>query len=144
MRMRSFKSTRVLLAALSLLTAVSLAPAPASAQWRGGGFHGGFGAWHGGGWGGGWRGGGWGGGWRGGWGGWRGGYGWGGPGWGYGGWGWGVPWWGYPVGWGWGPSVVVVNDGGPSGAGCWVYRRVWTRPHGQGRYLGRRLVNVCG
>jgi hypothetical protein len=125
------------LAALALSGSICLTAEPAEAQWR-------MGGWHGGGWGGGWRGGGWGG-WRGGWG-WRGpcgGWGcgawapglavaaWGVPAWG---WGWG-PGWGWDSGWGWGPGVTYAND-----SGCWVVRRVWTRG---GRYLGRRLVNVC-
>jgi hypothetical protein len=75
--------------AVASLSAVTLAPTPASA-WHGG--------WRGGGWG-------WGGGWRPGWGGWGPGWrvGWG-PGWGPG-WGWRRP------GWGWGgPTYVVALD----------------------------------
>src|SRR5271165_6986409 len=76
------------LAALAMSAALSLSATPADAQFRHGGFGGGFGGFHGGMGGfGGWHGGmgGWGGGWRGG--GWRGG-GWGG-GWRNAGWGWG-------------------------------------------------------
>src|SRR5208337_5428232 len=65
------------LGALAMSAALSLSATPADAQFRHGGFGGGFGGfhggmggfgggsgWRGGGWGGGWRGGGWGGGWR--------------------------------------------------------------------------------
>ena len=70
-------------------------------------------------------------------------YGWGGywnSGWAYTGWG-GCDW-----GWGdcgWGPGVAYVGDypyAYPAASSCWVHRRVWTA---HGRYLGRRLVNVC-
>src|SRR5271165_3675722 len=87
--MRSSISKKIVagLAALAMTAAFSLTTTPADAQFRHGGFGGGFGGWHGGGFGG-WHGGGFGGGrgaGRGG--GWRGG-GWGG-GWRGGGWGWG-------------------------------------------------------
>jgi hypothetical protein len=159
MRVQVSKSIIAGLAALVVSIAVSVAPTPAAAQWHGGGgFHGG--GWHGGGWGGGWRGGGWGG--------WRGGYGWGwrragwgwGPGWG-GGWGWGGGCWNCGWGWGWGydPGWAIAATAVPVGVaiaanasqpvyggdpGCWTHRRVWTKPGGRGRYLGRRLVNICG
>lgn len=136
MRVRVSKSIVAGLAALIVSIGVSVAPTPAAAQWHGGGFHGGFGGgFHGGGFGG----------WRGGWG-WRRGWGWG-PGWGYAAWypwwGWGYPWWGWGYGPGWGPDYAGGYYGGGD-SGCWTYRRVWTRPGGKGRYLGRRLVNVCG
>jgi len=74
--------------------------------------------------------------------------GWGYPGWGYAGWdypgwGWGYPWdWGYPGGGA--PDVYYAGDGYYGGANsCWDYRKVWTQPGGRGRYLGRRLVNLC-
>jgi hypothetical protein len=135
----SIKNTVVAaIAALGMATAIASMPTPAEAQWHGGGgFHGGGfhgGGFHGGGWGGGWHGGGWrGGGW-----GWRR-AGWGG-GWG-GGWG-----WGWDPGWAIAAATVPVGvaiasqpgyDGGP---GCWARRRVWTA---NGRYFGRRLVNIC-
>jgi len=94
---------------------------------------GGGGGWHGGGGGGGWHDGGGGGGWHGG--GWHGG---GGGGWhgggAFGGYnGWGYPGWGY--GWDSGPGYDYPDQGS-----CWVYRDVWSS---KGRYLGRRLVDVC-
>ncbi len=142
-------------AALGMAAAVATISTPAEAQWRHGGGGWGGGGWHGGGWGGGWHGGGWGGG------GWRGGWvarpGWGG-GWGYrrAAWGWGPGWGGgcWNCGWGWGwdpgwaiaaatvPVGVAIANSGPVYAdnGCWVRRRVWDA---RGRYLGRRLVNLC-
>jgi hypothetical protein len=143
----SIKKTVVAgIAALGMATAVASTPTPAEAQWHGGGgfhgggFHGGFG---GGGFrGGGWRGGGWGGGWRGGWG-------WGGGCWNCG-WGWGLatgallgaaatyPYYGY--GYGYPYPYYGAGYGYGGGPGCWVRRRVWTA---RGRYLGRRLVNIC-
>ena len=131
-----------MVAALAGLALLAATPADAGA-WHGGGWHGG--GWGGGGWHGGpgWHGG-WGGGWRGpGWGGWRGGY-WRGGYWngGY----WGGGYWG--PGWGWGVAaapVLVVGDVAyaPDASGCWVYRRVWSRPGRRGRYLGRFPVYVC-
>jgi hypothetical protein len=152
MRRSITKSIVAGLAALTLSAAVVSMSTPAEAVI----FHGGGGGgWHGGGWsGGGWRGGGWGGGWRGGsgWGwrgaGWRGGYwgtGWGwGPGWGYAGW--GCPGWGWGGGCGWWSNAYFVGDSSyyPDNSACWQYRRVWSRPGGRGRYLGRYPVNVCG
>ena len=156
MGVRMSKSIFPGLAALIVLIAVSVSTPAAAFRMGGGGFHGGGfgGGFHGGGFGG-WRGGGFGG--------WRGGYGWGGRGWGYGGWGccgwgyagWGYPWWGwgYPYGYGddygsgWGPDYAGYGYGYPPAYGgrrsCWVHRKVWTQPGGRGRYLGRRLVNVC-
>ncbi len=156
MRVRMSKSIFPGLAALIVLIAVSVSTPAAAFRMGGGGFHGGGfgGGFHGGGFGG-WRGGGFGG--------WRGGYGWGGRGWGYGGWGccgwgyagWGYPWWGsgYPYGYGddygsgWGPDYAGYGYGYPlaygGGRSCWTHRKVWTQPGGRGRYLGRRLVNVC-
>jgi hypothetical protein len=161
MRVRMSKSSFAGLAALLVSIAVTV-PTPAAAfRMGGGGFHGGGfgGGFHGGGFGG-WRGGGFGG-WRGGYG--WGGRGWGGRGWGYGGWGccgwgyagWGYPWWGlgwgYPYGYGddygagWVPDYAGYGYAPAYGGGrsCWAHRKVWTRPGGRGRYLGRRLVNVC-
>ena len=149
------KTVVAALAALGLAAAVATISTPAEAQWRHGGGGWGGGGWHGGGWGGGgWRGGGWGGG------GWRGGWvarpGWGG-GWGYrrAAWGWGPGWgggcWNCGWGWGWDPGwaiaaatvpVAIAASSAPVYAdnGCWVRRRVWDA---RGRYLGRRLVNLC-
>jgi hypothetical protein len=152
MRVRMSKSIFPGLAALSVLIGVSVSTPAAAFRMGGGGFHGGGfgGGFHGGGFGG-WRGGGFGG--------WRGGYGWRGRGWGYGGWGccgwgyagWGYPGWGYPYdygddyGSGWGPDYAGYGYPPAYGGGrsCWVHRKVWTQPGGRGRYLGRRLINVC-
>lgn len=141
-------------AALGMAAAVATISTPAEAQWRhGGGFGGG---WHGGGWGaGGWHGGWGGGGWRGGWA--RPGWGWGGGGWGYRRAAWGPGWgggcWNCGWGWGWDPGWAIAAATVPLGVaiaansapvyadnGCWVRRRVWDA---RGRYLGRRLVNLC-
>jgi hypothetical protein len=127
------------LAALIVLIAVSVSTPAAAFRMGGGGFHGGGfgGGFHGGGFGG-WR--------RGGFGGWRGGYGWGGRGWGYGSWGccgWGYAGWGYPW-WGWGYPYGYGDDYGsgwsPDYAG---YGYGYPPAYGGGRYLGRRLINVC-
>jgi hypothetical protein len=148
-------------AALAMAAAIVLPTTPADAAFRmggggfGGGWHGGGGwggGWRGGGWGGGWRGGGWGGGWRGGWGGWRGGWGgWGCCGWGWGGWwpayalGAGLaanayyPYYGYGYGDGYG-NGYGYGGGYGYGNGCWAYHATYSR---SGRYLGRRLVNLC-
>lgn len=60
---------------------------------------------------------------------------------------------GYPYGYaddygsGWGPDYAGYGYCYPpaygGGRSCWVHRKVWTQPGGRGRYLGRRLVNVC-
>lgn len=43
--------------------------------------------------------------------------------------------WGYPdLGWGYDPGYY------PDDSACWVYRDAWDR---HGKYIGRRLVNVC-
>src|ERR1700722_896486 len=159
------KTVIAAVAAVGMATAVATISTPAEAQFHGGGgFHGGGfhgGDFHGGGWGGGWRGGGWGRpGWGGGWGyrgaggGWGGGYRRAGGGWGGGGGGgcWNCGGWGGGGGWGWDPGWAIAAatvpvgvaiasqpgyDGGP---GCWARRRVWTA---NGRYFGRRLVNIC-
>src|SRR5262245_2977533 len=118
--------------AVASLSAVTLAPTPASA-WYGGGWHGGWG-WRGG-WGPGW-GPGWGSGWGPGWGpGWGGGW---GPGW-SGGWGPGSrgPGWGWRRPWGWGGPRFVVAPGF-YGGGC-VVRRLVPGPWGP-RWI---LVNRC-
>jgi hypothetical protein len=104
----------LVIVAVASLSAASLAPTPASAYWRGGGW-----GW-GGGWGPGWRGGGWGPGWGVAW----------GPGWGPG-WGW------RRAGWGWGGPRVVVAPGF-YGGGC-VVRRLVPGPWGP-RWV---LVNRC-
>jgi hypothetical protein len=124
------------LAALTIGLGVAASTTSASAQqaWPhgGGGYHGG-GGWHGGG--GGWHGGGGGGGWHGGGRGWHGG------------------------GGGWGPAVglgvlgglaagAIVASQSPyyaepqyyGGDDCTQYRPIYD---GYGRYLGRRLVDVC-
>jgi hypothetical protein len=129
---------RSMLAGVAALVSLALSSptTPASAgTWHGGG---GFGGWRGG-----WGYGGWG---------YRG-YGYGG--WGCCGWGWGYAGWGYPWGLGYGgwdypPDYYAGagyygGDNGyyGGGSGCWTYRKVWTQPGGRGRYLGRRLVNIC-
>ena len=106
----------LVIVAVASLSAVSLAPTPASA-WHGG-WRGGWG-WGGGGWGPG-LGGGWGPGWRAAW----------GPGWGPG-WGW------RRAGWGWGGPRYVVAPGF-YGGGC-VVRRLVPGPWGP-RWV---LVNRC-
>ena len=152
------KTVVAAVAALGMAAAVATISTPAEAQWRHGGGGWGGGGWHGGWGGGGWHGGGGGGGWRGGWGGggWRGGWGGGGWGWRRAGWGWGGGWgggcWNCGWGWGWDPGwavaaavpigVAIAANSQPVYAdnGCWVRRRIWDA---RGRYLGRRLVNVC-
>jgi hypothetical protein len=147
-------------AALPLCAALLASSEPASAQFRHGGFGGGFGGFHGGmsgfhggmgsfggwhgnvgGWGGGWRTAGWGGGWHRGWG-WRGG--WGGCRWG--GCGWGGGWW-WPAGLATGVALASYPYwGGDYGygygydSGCVQAVPVYSR---HGVYLGRRWVNVC-
>ena len=150
--MRSSISKKIVagLAALAMTAAFSLTTTPADAQFRHGGFGGGFGGWHGGGFGG-WRGAGWGGGWRGG--GWGWGGGWRGCGWG--GCGYGGFWPGLAAGALIGTAATYPYWGGYSGygypyygaayasgydQGCRVYRRTYNR---HGHYIGRRLVNVC-
>ena len=141
------------LAALAMSAALSFSATPADAGgfhggfggFHGGGFHGGFGGFHGGMGGfGGWRGGGWGGGWRGGGWGWGNGCGWGGCGW----------WPGLAAGaligaaatypyYGYGGGYPYPDAGyGYYGSynNCWVHRAVYSR---HGHYLGRALVNVC-
>ena len=119
---------------------VFTAVASSGGGWGGGGFRGG---WRGGGWGGrpGW---GYGGGWRRA--GWGPGWGWGGPAYGWGGGCWNCGW-GYDPGWGIAAATipfVAAAAAAPvyvdNGANCWVRRRVWD---GSGRYLGRRVVNLC-
>jgi len=149
--MRNSMSKKIVagLSALAVSAALGLTATPADAQFRHGGFGGGFGGFHGGM--GGFRGGGWGGGWHGG--GWR------NAGWGYGGWN-GCRWGGCGYnGWGWGLATGALLGAAATypyygygygypyyGAsygydnGCWVYRRTYNR---HGHYIGRRLVNVC-
>jgi hypothetical protein len=152
------------LAALAMSAALSLSATPADAQFRHGGFGGGFGGFHGGmggfggwhsgmgGWGGGWRGGGWGGGWR------NAGWGWGSQGRSWNGCGWGGcgfgGWWPglaagalvgaaatYPYyGYGDEYSYPGASYGYGSDNNCWVRRAVYSR---HGHYIGRGLVNVC-
>ncbi len=161
------------LAALAMSAALSLSATPADAQFRHGGFGGGFGGFHGGmggfggwrggggGWGGGWRGGGWGGGWRNaGWGGgWQGrswnGCGWGGCG--YNGWGWGLATGAllgaaatYPYsGEYYGYPYYGYGYGSPyyGASNTYGYDNgcwVYRRTYNRhGHYIGRRLVNVC-
>ena len=146
--MRNSMSKKIVagLSALAVSAALGLTATPADAQFRHGGFGGGFGGFHGGM--GGFRGGGWGGGWHGG--GWR------NAGWGYGGWN-GCRWGGCGYnGWGWGLATGALlgaaatypyygNDYGADSSygsdnGCWVRRRVWDA---RGHYLGRQLINIC-
>jgi hypothetical protein len=155
MRKVMSKSAVAAVAALSLCAALVASSEPASAQFRHGGFGGGFGGFHGGmggfggfhggmggfgGWRGnvgGWRTAGWGGGWRGGWGGCR----WGNCGWG-GGWWWpagvatGVALASYPY---WGGDYGYCYDSGYDN-GCVQQVPVYSR---RGIYLGPRWVNVC-
>jgi hypothetical protein len=152
MRKMISKAAIAAVAAVSLVAALVVSTEPASAQFRhggfgggfGGGWHGGFGGgWHGGFGGGGWRGGGWGGGWRtAGWGGgWRGGY-WNGCRWG--GCGWGGGWW-WPAGIATGVALAGSYPywggyGYGYDNGCYRLVPVYSR---HGHYLGRRWVNVC-
>ena len=69
--------------------------------------------------------------------------------------GWGYPWWGGAIRMA--MAMTMGRDGVPitratatatppaygGGRSCWVHRKVWTQPGGRGRYLGRRLINVC-
>src|SRR5271165_5842494 len=129
--MRSSISKKIVagLAALAMTAAFSLTTTPADAQFRHGGFGGGFGGWHGGGFGG-WHGGGFGG-WRGaGWGG-----GWGGAGWGGGGRGGGWGWWGAGAaagGGGAGAAAGVAAGGAAAGMAAsgrdWRQARSLARP----------------
>jgi hypothetical protein len=92
------KAVVAAIAAPGMATAVASMPTPAEAQWRGGGFHGGWG----------WSGGCWNCGWGGGW-----------------GWGWDPGWanaaTAVPVG-----VAIASQPVYGDGPGCWVRRRVWT------------------